>query len=221
MKSLIEIFIFLIILILIVLSIWGGWLLENISTHILQSDVDINQVRFIPHRLEFKLYGINLPEKDILIPTGRIFLFPPRLEFYGLKVMDKILLGERGFSVSVTRRKYWEINLLFKGVDLGKLDYGFEKGGLSGVVDGIYTGGNCEFYGVLYLKDIIYSDSDNVFLGISSDELKELIEIYNGKLELDFTYKGPIGEITELYRYRPGKKTMGLVKRYILKKVFR
>lgn len=216
MRLLIKIFVLLIILILIILSILGEYLLEGIGSKILGTPLDINQVKFLPHKLIFKLYGINMPEKYVLFPAGMISLVPPRLEFYGLKCMDKILLGGKGFSLFITRHNGWEINVFFKGVDLGKLDYGFKKGEINGSVDGIYSGGNCELYGTIYLKNIIYSDSGGNFLNISPDELRELIELYDGQLELDFTYKGPVNKIDELYRYRPGKKTMGLIRKYFV-----
>lgn len=219
MKLLFKFIILLIILALVVLSVWGEWLLEKAGAYIFQTTVDINKVKFMPHRLIFNLYGINLPEKNILIPRGAIFLFPPRLEFYGLKVMGRILLAENGFSLNVSRHKYWEISVLFKGLDLSKMDYGFTKGVLSGTVDGIYSKGNCELYGVLYLNNIIYSGTNGGIMGISPDEFKKIIETRNGSLELDFTYKGPIGGLTELYRYRPGKKTLALIKTYLIEKV--
>lgn len=219
MRLLIKIFILLIVFILIVLSIWGEYLLEGIGSKILGTPIDINRLKFLPHKLIFKLYGINMPEKYILFLAGTISLFPQRLEFYGFKFMDKILLGQKDFSLCVSRHNGWEINGFFKGVDLTKLDYGFKKGEINGSVDGIYNSGNCEFYGILYLNNIIYSDSGGNFLGISADELRELIEKYNGRLELDFTYKGPINKVDELYRYKPGRKTIGLIKTYLLKKV--
>lgn len=219
MRSLIRIFVLLIIFILVFLSVWGGWALEKIGTYILQTQVDIDHVKFTPHRLVFSLYGINLQEKYILIPKGTISLLPPGLELYGLKVEDKILLGENGFSVTVTRHGDWEIGVLFKGIDLGKLGYGFKKGQLRGTIDGIYRKGNCELYGILSLNSIVYSDTDNEFLGITSSEFQKMIDEHSGKLELDFTYNGAINGLADLYRYKPGKKTFTLMKEYLLRKI--
>lgn len=221
MRLLIEFIILLIILGLIFLAVFGDWLLENIGARVLRTDVDINKVKFSSTGLVFRLYGINLPKKNIIISTGKISLFPPRLEFYGLKIKNEILLGERSFSIDISRHRNWEISVLFKGVDLSRLGYGFKKGELSGTVDGIYIRGNCELYGVLSIKNIGFLDLDGEFLGISFRDLEELSRIYNGKLELDFTYNGPIGKIDEFYRYMPGRKTMGLVKTYLLKKVLK
>lgn len=216
MRLLIRIFILSTTLVVVFLSIWGGWALERIGTYILQTPVDINRVKFIPHRLVFRLYGIDLQEKYILIPSGTISIFPPGLQLSGLKVRDKILLGERGFSVDISRHRDWEIGVLFSGVDLGKLGLGFKKGELRGHVDGIYAEGNCELYGVLNLNNIIYSDTDSEILGISSSEFQKIIDTKGGNIELDFTYNGPVNEITELYRYRPGKKTLALIKKFLL-----
>lgn len=218
MKSLIKYFILVIILIGVLLSIWGGPALEKTLTYILQTQVDISRAKFAPHRFMFKLYGIDMPEKDILITLGTLSLFPIRVELYGLKIEDKIILGPKDFWVDISRHRGWEINGLFKGVDLGRMDYGFVKGEIRGAIEGVYMGGNCKFYGTLQLRNIIYSDTNGRFLGIPSGEFKKIIDIYNGNLELDFTYSGPLNGIDELYRYRPGRKTLALIKRYLLSK---
>lgn len=219
MRLLIRFFVLLIILALVFLSIWGGWTLEKIGTYILQTPVDINRVKFIPHRLVFKLYGVNLPEKDILMPLGNISLFPPRLQLHGLKIRDKTLLNEKGFLFEISRSKNWDISAMFKGVNLSRLGYGFQKGQVSGVVNGYYISGNCRFYGIVELRDVIYSSSNGGFLGISSSEFQEIIDTKNGNIELDFTYNGPIDGLMDLYRYKPGKKTFTLIKEYLLGKI--
>lgn len=219
MRLVIRIFVILIILVLVFLGIWGGRALEKIGTYILQTPLDINHVRFIPHRLMFKLYGIDLPEKNIFIPLGAISVLPPRLELNGLKIKDKIILGGRNFYINISRHRNWEISVLFKGVDITKFDYRFRKGEIGGFVEGVYVEGDCKLYGVLNLKNIIYSDTGSSFLGISSSEFQKIIEIYKENLVLDFAYNGPLNEITELYRYRPGKKTFALLKRYLIEKV--
>lgn len=218
MKLLIKIFFILIIIIIIALYLWGDFFLEHVGSYALRTPLDIREVRFLPHRFIFKLYGINLSEKRIFIKEGVLSLIPLRGEFYGLRLADKILLRERNFSLDISRHNGWEINLFFKGVDISKFNRGFEKGKVNGTVEGVYSRGNCALYGILYLNNIVYSDSEESFLGISSEDLKKLIEIQGGHLELDFTYKGPINEFDQLYRYKPGRKTMNLIKKYIVDK---
>lgn len=216
MRLLIKLFLFFLILILIAMYFRGDFFLEKAGTYILNTTVEISKVKFIPRRFAFKLYGIDLPKKNILFPTGSVFLFPPKLELYGLKFKDKILLNKKNFSGEIFWRNNWQVGILFKGVDLTKFGHGFEKGVVSGTIDGSYTGGNLGFYGLFHLNEISYSDSESSFLGISSEEFQKLIDMHNGHLELDFTYKGPIDKIDELYRYRPGKKTMSLVRDYLI-----
>ncbi len=84
MKSLIKLFLLFLVIILATLYFCGGWFLEKAGSYILDTPVDISKVRFMPHKFAFKLYGVNLPRKHILFPSGSVFLFPPKLEFYGL-----------------------------------------------------------------------------------------------------------------------------------------
>lgn len=221
MRLLIEFSVLLIILCFIFLSIFGDWFLEKIGTRLLDTDVDINRVKFSPIELVFTIYGINLPDKNIIIPTGKIFLFPPRLEFYGLIVKDRISLGERDFSMDIWRHRDWKISVLFKKVALRRLGYGFKKGEISGTVDGNYTRGNCKLYGLLNINNIGFMDLDGEFLGISFRDIEELSRACDGKIELDFTYNGPLGELDKLYRYKPGRRTMALVNTHLLRKVLK
>lgn len=221
MKLLIRLFLLLVIVLLFVLMVWGKPILEGISSHVLKTPVNINKAKFVPYKLTFELHGINIPKKNLIIPSGTIRLVPPRLEFYGLKFMDNIILDTKQFSVSISLYKHWEINALFSGIDLSKLNYSFKKGELSGTIDGTYAKRNCEFYGLVNLSNIIYSDRDAVILGMSSEELEDIINARNGHIELDFAYRGPIDKMDELNRYAPGRKTMALIKTYVVDKIFK
>lgn len=219
MRLLIRSFILLVVVILIILTLWGGLILEKVGSHFLDTSININRFKFIPYKVRFYLYGINLAEKDIIIPVGTISFIPPKIEFYGLRFANNIILSEKKFSAYISLHRNWEVDIFFKDIDLNKLDYRFKNGIASGHINGIYTNRNCEFHGMLKMDKLVYSDSETVFLSISSKELDELIKTHNGTLELDFTYKGPVDEINELHRYMPGRKTIGLVRDLLLNKI--
>lgn len=220
MKSLIKLFFFLVIICVICLIVWARPVLEKIGSRALNTNVRIKQARFIPYKLMFEIYGISLPKKDTLIPSGKLRLIPLKLELYGLKLNNRILLREKNFFIELLWQKGWKINITLNQADLSKFGYGFKRGKVSGDIAGIYSRGNCAFSGLLRFKDLVYADSDNEFLGMTADEFEEIIDAYNGQIEMDFNYNGPFDEIDNLTHYSPGRKTIQLLAAMVAKKIF-
>lgn len=210
MKLLIKIFFLLAIVLFTILIIWADPILEKAGSRILNTPVKINQVRFSPAKLCFELYGIDIREKNILFPSGELHLILPGLKLHGLKLMENIL-GEKNFCMEISRHRNWEINIFVKGADLSRAGFGFEKGEISGDIEGIYRDGSCILSGIMRLKNVVFSDTDSEFLGMSAEEFEEILKIYKGEVELDFTYRGPPDEIDNPSNYSPGRKSINLL----------
>ena len=50
-------------------------------------------------------------------------------------------------------------------------------------------------------------------------KIVEFIKAHNGSIDLDFTYKGPLNELNNPLRYRPGPKIIRTLGAYLIKKI--
>lgn len=219
MKLLIKSLMLLMGVLVLVFFLWPGPILERIGTYLLNTPVKIDKAWYGRYK-GFKLRGIGLHEKGVFFKSGAINIIPPALELSGLKLTDKIILDEKKFYAKIIRKKNWDVTILLRDVDLSKFEYGFEKGKADADIGGICKEGICDVYGILRLEKIVYSDSNSSFLGISSEEFQKLMEDNNGKIELDFTYKGPLDGLDSVSNYSPGRKTFQLVASIVMQKMF-
>lgn len=242
MKLLIKILIAGIIIGVVVfyigLTIYGKALLANIASRILQTEVKVASVKFIPNRLSLKLSTVTIPDKEIVFTEGIVHLAPLKIELQGLEIMRKLKIIEDNLSLCawpedlLSRSRTWQVVLNFKNVDLAAISsiypdiwsYGFTDGTLDGKMDGIYCDEQkCEFYGLFHFYNMIYDESVTErrggILGISAEEIVRFIQDNDGSIDLDFGYKGPLNELNNPSMYRPGPKIMRSLGVYLIKKV--
>ena len=219
MKLLIKIFIAVIILLLLLMAIsyfWGGSLLEKAGSILLGENIIINRVYFTPRRLSFVMKKISVPGKNIYFPQGVLRLFPLCQECRGLRFGDKVFLSPGEFSFSICRGGGWRVAAVLDNIALSRLDQKFGPGEVRGKIKGGYDKGQLDLYGVVHLSNLSYNGAPVSFLDISPEMLQDLLQDSGGQLSLDFIYQGPADTMDELYRYRPGRKTLDLIKRYIV-----
>jgi len=219
MKSLIKLFLILLIIIFTIIVIWRKPIFENLGSRILKKKVVISSVNFIPYKLAFKLIDIKIPKEGIFVPEGIFYFIPLKLNLYGVKVQNIIDLKKENFNIQIYRKWAWKFDIFVKNLDLKKFDNGIKKGILNGHINGQY-GGKVNFYGLVTIDNIVLTEGRDEYFGIPAFDAENIIEEYKGKIELDFTYNGPFSEINNLTRYKPGTKTMRVLKTYLLKNIF-
>lgn len=242
MKLLIKVVIVSIIVIVLVLylglTIYGKGLVTNIASGVLHTDVEIARVKFVPLRVALQLYEINIPKWKMIFPKGIIHLVPLRLQLHGLETMKELEISEDKLSLRVQaknllfKQRIWKFALDFKNVDLLDLSskwpeawsWGFTSGTLDGKIDGVFSDEKgCRLYGLLHFYNMAYDESGSVEskgpLGIPIEEIVEFIDAHRGSIDIDFTYKGPLNELNNPSRYRPGPKIIRSLGAYLIKKI--
>jgi hypothetical protein len=202
-----------------VIIIWRKPLFENLGSRILKTKVEIKSVEFIPYKLAFRLINIKVPKENIFIPEGMFYLIPLNLELYGVKARNTIDLKKESFTMKIYRKWGWKFDVFVKDIDLKKFDSGIKKGFLNGHISGKY-GKKVNFYGLVTINNIVLAEGQDEFFGIPSFDVENIVKKYNGKIELDFTYNGPVSDVNNLTRYKPGTKTMRVIKTYLLQNIF-
>lgn len=237
-KTLIAGIVVIVLVVYIGLAIYSKPLLTNIASRVLHTDIEIARVKFLPKRLALQLDRISIPEWKMVFHKGVIHLAPLKLHLQGLQITKELTLREDKLSFRVQAKELfskpsiWDVNMTFKNVDLIDLSsiwpevwsYGFSKGTLDGIIDGTYSGKNCKFYGVLHFYNMVYNEPSTERpkgpLGIPIEEIVEFIQDNNGSIDLDFTYKGPLDDLNDPFRYRPGPKIIRSLGTYLIKKAF-
>ena len=217
MKLLIKIFITVIVVLFLLMVIpyfWGRPLLEKAGSLLLQENIVIDRVCFIPHRLSFQMQTVRIPGKNVVFPQGVLRLIPLQLECSGIRFADKISLQPGGFSLNIRSGRAWQVAVAFTDISLSRLDGKFGQGEIQGKIEGGYDKGLLDLYGVVRLTNLSYNDNEGSFLDISPETLQDLLQNSGGQLSLDFIYQGPVDKMDELYRYRPGPKTLDLLRTY-------
>lgn len=223
MKLLIKFIAVVIILVIAVACIWGGLIIEKIASANIGTEVDIAKTRFLPHKLIFVMEDISLPQENVSIPEGIIHLMPIKLELYGLDFKKLTKLGKDNFQAVILKNKKWEFDIVLEGMPLNDLNIGLIGGTANGNIKGTYDKDILDYYAVIGVKDVIPSPSisSKGFLGLSSEQLQGIIQQSNGDFEMDFSYSGPRDDYKKLYRYKPGSKTINLIRNFILQSINR
>ncbi len=238
MKSVIKITIIsagiILLSIYFALAVWGSDLAEALGSRILDTEVRVEKARFIPWRLQMLLRGISLPQWQVNFPQATVSLFPLRMNLTGVGLLEKISVPPESFELVVTKRKEWDINLFFQDIDLcspawegirpgmatAYLKNGFVEGTVRGYYspekDKYYLNCNLRFNGLVLAE--IESLPEIDFMGISEEDLIEIVESNDGVIVVDFSYSGPADELDQIYNYRPGKKLISLLARQMIKK---
>lgn len=239
MKKLIKsIFAFIVVLILVAyltLSFFSKPLIISVFSKILKTEVTISSVKFAPLTLDLSLSKISIPEKKITFHKGTIHLIPLKLNLKGLDIKkdisildDKIIL--QVWSENIFKQE-WGLKINIKDLNLMDLyslwpqskSYSVPGGVLGGMIEGDYTEGICNIYGVLSFMDIRFDDStgkeNNKIFGISMEDIKEFADDNNGTLDFDFYYTGPVSELNNPFRFRPGDKTIEFLSACLIKKI--
>jgi hypothetical protein len=209
----------LIVILLGVMLFFRKPILENLGSRVLRTKVEISSIDVIPYKLALKLNGIKVPKEKLFIQDGMLYVIPLKLVLYGAKVGNSINLQRENFIIRIYRKWGWKFDVFLKGIDIKKFDNGFKSGVLNGYVNGKYKR-QLDFCGTIVLKNIVLSDLQDEYFGIAATDVKEIIKNNQDKIEIDFLYNGPISDIRNLTRYRPGQKTVQLIKSFILKKIF-
>ena len=219
MKLLIKFSLIVVILTVLAVCFFSRGLLEKTGSYFLKTDIKINRVKFVPHRLLFRARGIQLPEKRVSFSSGHIYLFPPKIELYGMNFSDIVTidLNENNFSCGAraSRPPDWNVYLNFQELPLDSMGFGVIEGKARGYLRGVYkASGKCDFYVDIVMEDVRLGEGEpeGDFSGVSRGDLLKIIETRGGNIELDFTFSGPSDKIATLYYYKPGKKTMDLLR---------
>lgn len=218
MKFIFNILIIFIIVIVLAFVFFGKQILETVGTYVIKTEVNINNVKFIPYKFLFRLNGIEIKSKKVFFPTGTVSLFPLNMHFNGIN-FDNNILSEDDFFIDILRHDAWEIEISFQNLKLNKIDKSFIKGSVKGNISGKYNGIMLFLSGIFYINNIVYTGGGVDFLNISKEEVMDLIEKHDGNLQLDFTYKGPIEGMDNINNYKPGAKTMQLIGSYIVRRI--
>lgn len=244
MKLLIKVVIVGIVVIAFILyfglTIYGKALVTNAASQILHTDVEIAKVKFVPLRLALQLERVNISKWNMRFPEGIVYLVPLRVEFHGLEIKRELEILKNEFSLKVNAKsllskpRIWKVDLVFTGVDLADLSsmwpdvwsYGFSNGILDGKIEGTFSdsdGKDCKLYGLLHFYNMVYNESDTTKpdgpLGIPIEEIVEFIQVNDGAIDLDFAYKGPLDELNNPFRYRPGPKIIRALGTHLIRKV--
>jgi len=220
MKAVIKILLLIGVLLLTVLFIWAKPILETVGTNVLDRPLKIKKARFVPYKLSFQMEGISIPDEKVFFPKGTISLIPLKITLKGIKAPSPVNIGEENFTVMVTRKLGWQLDAVIKNYDLRKIagDYGVKKGTLNGRVQGTYKKKTLFLDGIMSFGDISVDNNQELF-GLTADDIKSILKQNRGRVEMDFTYKGPPDQLDNWTYYQPGKKSMSLLSAYLIKRL--